>query len=301
MSRFATTIVLAAAAAVAGCGEKSDLVGSSSEPSPKVLAMSPAPGQEFVADDQAYAAEFSHPMDRSSVEGAYRVVGAHGAMSGTYHWSDDQRAFTFTPTVAPAAGQQVEVRWGSGMRTGQGASLRDAGGAALGAFAFSCTVYTPPPSFDGNGQRIYFTGTSQSGQPIQFRMGSGFGDDALPGYHAMGASLVGMGGSMTSGGMGPGMMGSRRGAVRGMTCASCHGADGAGGRYLAMGRVRTPGIRQGDLAAPVDGEPPYDDASLKRAIAEGVGSAGEPLNGFMPRWTMSEGDLSDLLGFLKTL
>ncbi|MFH1568878.1 MAG: c-type cytochrome [Gemmatimonadota bacterium] len=301
MSRLVTTVLLAAAAAVAGCGENGDLVGNSPDPSPKVLAMSPAPGQQFVADDQAYAAEFSHSMDPSSVEGAYRVMGAQGAMSGTYHWSDDHRAFTFTPTSAPAAGQQVQVQWGGGMRTGQGGSLSDGGGSPLGAFDFSCTVYATPPSFDSNGQRIYFTGASQSGQPIQFQMGSGFDGDVLPGYHAMGASLTGMGGSMTGGGMGSGMMGSRRGAVRGMACASCHGADGAGGKYLAMGLVRTPDLRQGALAAPGEGEPPYDDASLKRAIAEGVGSAGEPLNGFMPRWTMSEGDLSDLVGFLKTL
>ena len=97
MPRLATIMMRAAAAAVAGCGEKSDCVGSSGEPSPKVLAVSPAPGQEFAADDQVYAAEFSHPMDRSSVEGACRVMGAHGAMGGTDHWRDDLRAVTFTP------------------------------------------------------------------------------------------------------------------------------------------------------------------------------------------------------------
>jgi cytochrome c oxidase subunit 2 len=47
--------------------------------------------------------------------------------------------------------------------------------------------------------------------------------------------------------------------------------------------------------------PPYTDELIKRAITEGLDPAGEPLDLTMPRWQMSERDLDDLLGFLKTL
>jgi mono/diheme cytochrome c family protein len=47
--------------------------------------------------------------------------------------------------------------------------------------------------------------------------------------------------------------------------------------------------------------PPYSDATIKRAITQGVDAAGKPLDWTMPRWQMSEGDLKDLLAFLKTL
>jgi hypothetical protein len=47
--------------------------------------------------------------------------------------------------------------------------------------------------------------------------------------------------------------------------------------------------------------PPYTDETIKRAITRGVDPAGNPLECPMPRWTMTEEDLSDLLEFLKSL
>jgi len=47
--------------------------------------------------------------------------------------------------------------------------------------------------------------------------------------------------------------------------------------------------------------PPYTDALIMRAITQGLDPAGEPLDWTMPRWQMSEADLTDLLAYLKTL
>ena len=46
---------------------------------------------------------------------------------------------------------------------------------------------------------------------------------------------------------------------------------------------------------------PYDEESIKRAITEGVEPDGEQLDWPMPRWSMSDQDLDDLVEFLKTL
>jgi mono/diheme cytochrome c family protein len=126
--------------------------------------------------------------------------------------------------------------------------------------------------FRSNGERIYFTATSNSGQSIS-------------------AEMAGM--QM----MHPGMM----------TCATCHGPDGRGGRgWGGGGTFETPDIRYSTLT---EGEhddahaehPPYTDETIKRAITQGIDPAGEPLNWPMPRWRMSERDLDDLLDYLKTL
>ncbi len=47
--------------------------------------------------------------------------------------------------------------------------------------------------------------------------------------------------------------------------------------------------------------PPYNEASIKIAILEGINPAGEPLDSEMPRWQMSPRDLQDLVDYIKTL
>ncbi len=47
--------------------------------------------------------------------------------------------------------------------------------------------------------------------------------------------------------------------------------------------------------------PASTDATIKRAITQGVDPAGESLDWTMPRWQMSAQDLNDLLAYLKTL
>jgi cytochrome c oxidase subunit 2 len=117
--------------------------------------------------------------------------------------------------------------------------------------------------YGSNGERIYFTATSNSGQPIRADVGRG-------------------------------MMGGMR------SCATCHGADGRGGRVgMMMSSFEAPDIRFQVLSTQED--PPFTDETIKRAITEGVDTRGEPLKAPMPRWSMSASDLDDLVGYLKSL
>lgn len=129
---------------------------------------------------------------------------------------------------------------------------------------------TASTRYRSNGEQIYFTATSQRGRPIISDMGMG-------------------------------MMGGRM-----MTCASCHGPDGRGRRIRMMMRVfEAPDIRYRTLTTEEHGEEmehePYTDEDVKRAITQGIEPNGEPLDWPMPRWTMDDEDLDDLLEFLKTL
>jgi mono/diheme cytochrome c family protein len=131
--------------------------------------------------------------------------------------------------------------------------------------------------FESNGAQIYFTGTSQRGTPITADTGPGMGR----------------------------MRGSR------WSCASCHGPDGRGGDVQMMMRViEVPDIRYETLTSQEhdgheeegeEGHPPYTEETIERAITEGLDSSGEPLDWPMPRWTMSDEDLNDLVDFLMTL
>jgi cytochrome c oxidase subunit II len=134
----------------------------------------------------------------------------------------------------------------------------------------------PAPSlsrtFKSNGEQIYFTATSQRGTPITSDLQMG-------------------------------MMGS--GAV---ACASCHGPDGRGGQVqMMMQTFDAPDIRYRTLTSEGmshgEGEdhPPYTDETIKRAITQGVDPGGNSLKWPMPRWSMSDADLNDLLDYLKSL
>jgi cytochrome c oxidase subunit 2 len=135
--------------------------------------------------------------------------------------------------------------------------------------------------YRSNGERIYFTGTSETGPPITAEM---------PGMHSMSSGM--------------------------MTCASCHSADGRGGTVrMMMDTFTTPDIRyetltfgdhgeegeHDDGAAGHDDHPPYTDETIKRAITQGVDPGGEALEWMMPRWHMTDEQLDDLIAYLKTL
>jgi cytochrome c oxidase subunit II len=120
-------------------------------------------------------------------------------------------------------------------------------------------------SFDSNGQRIYFTATSVSGEAI------------------------------TSSG-GPGMMMMR------LACVNCHRPGGHGGRInMMMYSVDVPNISWPELTAQDMDHPPYTEETLKRAIIQGIDPAGSPLKYPMPRWRMSDNDLNDLVNYIETL
>lgn len=116
-----------------------------------------------------------------------------------------------------------------------------------------------------DGARIYYTATDSAGRPITYR-----------------------------GGM-----------MMGMACANCHGPDGHG---LATPMFVSPNITYKNLTDPggmveTDGsrEGVYTDETIKRTITQGIDSEGNPLQWPMPRWRMSDGDLNNLIEFLKTL
>ncbi len=138
-------------------------------------------------------------------------------------------------------------------------------------------------AFRSNGERIYFSATSESGSSIDY---SG------------GPDLGGM------------MMGGR------LTCASCHGTDARGGMHtMDMEKMDAPNIRWSALAGH-GGEPQVDTGetgsahdddgaygldTFGLAVSEGVHPDGEQIGGDMPRWEMTEADLQDLAEYLKSL
>ena len=136
-------------------------------------------------------------------------------------------------------------------------------------------------AFDSNGERIYFTATSERGGRIAYTGGPGVG-------------------GMMMGGI--------------LTCASCHGPTGRGGRHIMHMQVMDASdIRWSALIAEAgeghggEGDEHGGEAAdyhldtFRLAVVEGKHPDGEPLNDNMPRWTMSEEDLSDLLDYLKSL
>ena len=99
-------------------------------------------------------------------------------------------------------------------------------------------------------------------------------------------------------------------------CINCHLRSGLGsistdrrvsippitGQYLFQPRQ----MKAGDHDLPyvenvhADREP-YTDASLARAIREGVDSEGKPLSSLMPRFALGDADMAALIAYLKTL
>lgn len=120
-------------------------------------------------------------------------------------------------------------------------------------------------AFESNGERIYFTSTSERGTPITFTSGP-----ASNGW----------------------MMGNGQ-----LACASCHGPDGRGGRHT-MGMMQVmiaKDIRWSALQSEFDAE------KFRLALTKGQDPDGTQLKTDMPRWNLSADDLADLIAYLKTL
>ena len=106
--------------------------------------------------------------------------------------------------------------------------------------------------------------------------------------------------SVAGGGItGVGMMGSP-------ACVDCHGADGRGGRIgMMFGNVVIPDIRYSTLTtARSEGTatiPAWTDADIARAIRDGVEPSGQSLKSPMPRWSMTDTDMTDVIAYLKEL
>lgn len=132
-------------------------------------------------------------------------------------------------------------------------------------------------SFDSNGEQIYFTGVNQNGDRIDYE------------------------GGPTSGMMMGGYL----------SCASCHGPDGQGGRHvMQMQTMDAPDIRWSQLAGEAEEvgehdehghEGEYDLEMFRRAVVDGEHLDGEPLSADMPRWNIGDADLADLMEYLMSL
>jgi len=133
-----------------------------------------------------------------------------------------------------------------------------------------------PNEFASNGERIYLTGVSASGNPINAR-----GGDAAMGMHRQ---------------------------MHGSGCATCHGVEREGRRLMPRFWIKAPALTAGALFGDDDHKQDssghgdhgnYDAVSLRRAITEGIDPAGEHLDQAMPQWSMNESDLNDLIAYLE--
>jgi cytochrome c oxidase subunit 2 len=139
-------------------------------------------------------------------------------------------------------------------------------GSTEGPASFTVTLPPSASPSTSNGERIYTTSTSASGQPITYTGG-------------------------------PGMM-----MQTALSCANCHGPEGRGGTvYFMMQSYDIPDITWPVLTGADMDHPPYTVETLKGAITEGLDPGGNPLEYPMPRWQMSAQDLNDLAAYIMTL
>jgi len=122
---------------------------------------------------------------------------------------------------------------------------------------------------EAGGKQIYAKGISPRGTPITAQVGS----EALE----LPASAV--------------------------PCGGCHGYDGRG---RPEGGVTPADIRWSQLAKPYGhvhengrSHPAFDDAGVARVLTEGLDPAGNRIDEAMPRYSLSEADLADLIAYLK--
>jgi len=90
-----------------------------------------------------------------------------------------------------------------------------------------------------------------------------------------------------------------------LPCAGCHGRDGRG---RPEGGVSPTDLTWESLSRPYGvrhasgrEHPPYTPESLALSITAGVDPAGNPLHIAMPRYHLSDGDLADLVAYLREL
>jgi len=87
-----------------------------------------------------------------------------------------------------------------------------------------------------------------------------------------------------------------------VACVNCHRRAGMGA--IEANRVVVP-VSGGELFSPRDTgyrpRPAYTDESLAVALREGVDPAGQPIDPLMPVYDVSDGDLRQLIAYLRTL
>jgi ABC-type branched-subunit amino acid transport system substrate-binding protein len=90
-----------------------------------------------------------------------------------------------------------------------------------------------------------------------------------------------------------------------LPCVNCHGFEGEG---LEEHGISATNIAWEDLTKSYWGKrtgtrqyPPYNEATLERAIREGLDPAGNALDPSMPRYRLSNEDMEDLIAYLKVI
>lgn len=121
------------------------------------------------------------------------------------------------------------------------------------------------------GRRLYREGINHAGEAISARVG--------PQANVLGGAAV--------------------------RCVNCHGADGLG---RPEGGLRPPDITWRELTKPYGhrheggrAHPPFDLAGLARALAEGRDPGGHRLDPAMPRYVLSNRDVTALAAYLKRI
>nr|WP_321963579.1 c-type cytochrome [Paraburkholderia sp. J7] len=97
-------------------------------------------------------------------------------------------------------------------------------------------------------------------------------------------------------------------------CVNCHRRSGLGARegnssippitwrYLVEPRAQNPEDTDLPYVPGMRAErEPYTDATIARAIREGIDSEGKPLSSLMPQYALSDADMQALIGYLKHL
>lgn len=81
-------------------------------------------------------------------------------------------------------------------------------------------------------------------------------------------------------------------------CASCHGANAQGGtiRMMTGTAIKAPDVTYGALIGAG-----FTDATVRKAIRDGLDEKGKPPDIAMPRWQMGDADLDATIAYLKQL
>jgi hypothetical protein len=86
-------------------------------------------------------------------------------------------------------------------------------------------------------------------------------------------------------------------AASALPCAACHGAGAEGGQ--AEGGVVAPALHWSALSRAAPGRAPHDEASVIRAVTQGITAGGRTLDAAMPRYALTLEDAAALLAFLR--
>jgi cytochrome c oxidase subunit 2 len=171
----------------------------------------------------------------------------------------------FTSAVAGCSTSDNSTSGGGMMGNGGSSTMPGGGSNASPAGGMMGGGGSGTNSYSSVGERIYLTGVGADGQKI-----------------SRNAPAVSQGSLMMGGG----------------GCGSCHGADGRGGTIkMMMGTaVEVPDITYDALV-----NEGFTDATIGRAIRDGLDESGKPLEDAMPRWQMSDADVGEVIAYLKQL